>query len=158
MNAKPEMKRAHALGILGYAALALLILVASAVPSQAQSGSENRGFDVFSGRVTFQRYCSSCHGPEAHGDGNIAQYLKIPPTNLTEMARNNGGEFPAEKVREFVDGREDVRGHGTREMPVWGEVFQSSLTEKQPTAEDGEERAGRIINQLVLYLESIQVE
>lgn len=150
------MKRTHrttrttSLGLI----LALAVLGPLSVGSLFAQ-EENRGFDVFSGRVTFQRYCASCHGPEAEGDGNIAQYLKVEPSNLTLISQKYG-EFPAEQVRKFIDGREPVKGHGTREMPVWGEVFQSTLAEPAATEEAGEERADKIIGQLLAYIESIQ--
>ena len=116
--------------------LAVLGIVALAGTVQGQSDRESPGFAVFSGRVTFQRYCASCHGAEGHGDGNVAQYLKIPPADLTRIQAENDGEFPADDVRAFIDGRRDVAGHGTREMPVWGEVFQSSakpMSRRLPT-------------------------
>lgn len=136
---------------------ALFIFLMAGVLCGGSVFAQNDGFDVFSGRVTFQRYCSSCHGPEAQGDGNIAQYLKVEPANLTELTKKYG-EFPVEQIHKYIDGREAVRGHGTREMPVWGEVFQSTLAEPATTTEAGEERADRIIDQLVTYLQSIQVE
>jgi len=139
-------------------AVAVAVALTAGVPPTLAQDDESAGFAVFSGRVTFQRYCASCHGREALGDGNIAQYLRIPPADLTQLSNENGGEFPEERVYEFIDGRLDVRGHGTREMPVWGDVFQSSLVESATGEEDGEARAGRIISQLVKYIESIQVE
>jgi mono/diheme cytochrome c family protein len=107
--------------------------------------------------VIFKRYCASCHGKEALGDGNVAQYLKVVPANLTQLTKKYG-EFPSEKVHAFIDGQTDVRGHGTREMPVWGDVLQSSLAEPDLSSEEGEERAARMIRQLVMYLESIQAD
>ncbi len=146
-------------GTLLLAAVATVILVALPVPLAAQEESEdNVGFAVASGRITFQRYCASCHGREGRGDGSVGQYLTVRPTDLTGLRTKYDGEFPLERVSASVDGRETVRGHGTSEMPVWGEVFQSSLAEPQPLGEEGEERAGRIIRQLVLYLRSIQAE
>jgi len=42
-----------------------------------------------------------------------------------------------------------------KEMPVWGDVFQTSVAE--PTADAaGEERARAKIQELVAYLETIQ--
>jgi mono/diheme cytochrome c family protein len=158
MNANRKTTAAGLRGILGGIALIALGAFAGVASSAAQSQSENKGFDVFSGRVTFHRYCASCHGREAHGDGNVAQYLKVPPADLTQLRKKYDGTFPVEQVHEFIDGRRAVAGHGTREMPVWGEVFQSSLAEPQATPEAGDERADRIIHQLVMYLESIQVD
>jgi len=143
-------------GTLLLAALGALLLVAPAANAQDQN-AEGAGFSVFSGRATFRSYCASCHGSEALGDGNVAQYLRVQPANLTLLSSRNAGEFPAEEMRQYIDGRKSAPGHGTREMPVWGDVFQSTLADPQGVEEDGEERADRIIGQLVKYLESIQV-
>ena len=45
------------------------------------------------------------------------------PADLTQFALRNGGVFPADRLREIIDGRH-VTSHGPREMPVWGDVFQ----------------------------------
>jgi len=146
-------------GIVLLTGIAATIFVALPAHVVAEQGTEeNVGFAVAYGRVTFRRYCSSCHGSEGLGDGNVAQYLVVQPSDLTQLWTKYDGEFPMDRVSAFVDGREAVRGHGTSEMPVWGEVFQSSLAETQPLDEEGEQRAGRIVRRLVLYLQSIQLE
>jgi len=77
------------------------------------------------GSVTYQRYCTACHGPEGHGDGTVARELRTPPPDLTTIGRAHGGEggFPYERVVRFIDGRASLRAHGTPDMPVWGEAF-----------------------------------
>jgi mono/diheme cytochrome c family protein len=78
-----------------------------------------------SGRDTFLRYCASCHGPEGRGDGPLAATLTKPPANLREIAKRNGGRFDHRAVMATIDGRRDVAAHGTRDMPVWGAVFEA---------------------------------
>lgn len=115
------------------------------------------GFMAAKGRVTFRTYCASCHGTDGTGDGSIARYLKVEPADLTTIAERRGGVFPSEEITEYIDGRREARGHGSREMPVWGDVFQSPLSDSEPgAAEEPEARAQRKIRELVLYLESIQ--
>ena len=47
------------------------------------------------GQVTYARYCASCHGPEARGDGPVAADLRVPPPDLTALsARSGGAEAP----------------------------------------------------------------
>ena len=85
------------------------------------------------------------------GDGPVAEYLTVKPGDLTVLAQNNGGEFPAERTRKVIDGREKVKGHGSNEMPVWGDAFLQVT--------DGDEgKVAEKIDQLVNFLESIQVE
>jgi mono/diheme cytochrome c family protein len=106
-----------------------------------------------SGGELFARYCAACHGSEARGDGPVAGSLNKRVPDLTRLALDAGGEFPAQRVRETVDGRAIVTAHGTRQMPVWGYEFW---------VEEGadivaEDAAHEVIDRLVTYLESVQV-
>jgi nucleotide-binding universal stress UspA family protein len=75
------------------------------------------------GGEVYRTYCASCHGVTARGDGPVASEMNRKPSNLTEMAKRNGGQFPSELVFKTIDGRQPVRGHGGPGMPVWGDVF-----------------------------------
>ena len=66
----------------------------------------------------YGRYCASCHGVTGHGDGPVAEFLALIPIDLTKLARNNGGVFPDARITEIIDGRQQVRTHGSRDMPV----------------------------------------
>lgn len=78
---------------------------------------------------------------------------------MTRIAARREGEFPRDEIVELIDGRRQTKGHGSRDMPVWGDVFQSPLSETEPgPAEAPEERVQRKLDELVLYLESIQEE
>lgn len=77
-------------------------------------------------RRDYQKYCASCHGPEGRGDGPVAQAMKAMPADLSLLSMNNDGKYPADKVREIIDGRADVKAHGPRAMPVWGKEFYVS--------------------------------
>jgi mono/diheme cytochrome c family protein len=139
--------------------LIAVLLVAVAAPIAMASAQEDekasQTVKVFKGKVTYRIYCSNCHGETGHGDGNLAELLSVRPANLTAIARNNGGEFPTELITQLVDGRETVKGHGLKEMPVWGDAFQKSL---QPswTEESDNDRAKRKIVEVVAFVESIQ--
>ena len=111
---------------------------------------------VASGRGKYQRYCASCHGPSGKGNGEMTALLVFKPADLTQLRKNNKGEFPFWRVYRAIDGRELVRGHGSREMPLWGFVFQVEEGANGSTAQEDLVR-GRIW-QLVYYLESIQEE
>jgi len=144
-----------------FTALALASIVALSSPCAAspQESEEAAGFMAAKGRVTYRVYCASCHGSMAKGDGSVAKYLKVVPSDLTQIRARHDGEFPSEDIAATIDGRNAVKAHGSREMPVWGDVFQSPLSEtERGPAEEGEERAKRKIDELVLFLESIQAE
>jgi mono/diheme cytochrome c family protein len=78
-----------------------------------------------SGSYVFRAYCASCHGPGGRGDGPLAEDLRYRPSDLTLIAKRNGGEFPTELVVRIVDGRKRVKGHGGPDMPVWGDAFRN---------------------------------
>jgi mono/diheme cytochrome c family protein len=149
---------------LGLMALALIAVVAGgmvlapddAMAQEDDSMSEHPGFLAAKGRITYRRYCASCHGADADGKGNVAQFLTVAPPDLRTFLKRYDGEFPQELIYESIDGRKVVRTHGSRDMPIWGEVFQSPLVETSTVEESGEERADRKIRELVYYLETLQ--
>lgn len=71
------------------------------------------------GRLEFENQCSVCHGPDGKGNGPLADVLKVRPTDLSVLQKNNGGILPFQQVYEIVDGRKFVGAHGAREMPIW---------------------------------------
>ncbi len=95
----------------------VVLLVVSALPAAAAEGDFSAGFDLY------QRYCQSCHGERGSGDGRVGKYLKVPPADLTQLSEGNDGTFPEERLAKVIDGRNEVRTHGAKEMPVWGQVF-----------------------------------
>jgi len=110
--------------------------------------------DDYSGPELFDRFCASCHGSAARGDGPVAASLNVAVPDLTTIAVRYG-EFPAMLVRDVIDGRGiDKRAHGTRTMPVWGFEFW--------VEEGGDVNAQRAvreaINKLVEHLRSVQRE
>jgi hypothetical protein len=60
----------------------------------------------------------------ATGDGPVTRALKKKPANLRLLLKNNGGVFPREDLRDFIDGRKGGSAHGSREMPIWGTALQ----------------------------------
>jgi len=77
------------------------------------------------GRKVYEQNCAVCHGPQAKGDGVAMSLLTTKPADLTQIAKRNGGEFPFWRVYGVIDGREDVKGHGTHDMPIWGAEFRA---------------------------------
>jgi mono/diheme cytochrome c family protein len=75
------------------------------------------------GKSEFQSSCASCHGTDARGKGPVADQMKVPPPDLTTLAKRNNGAFPKDAVYETISGSKTVPAHGIREMPVWGERF-----------------------------------
>ena len=118
----------------------------------AAAGAAEADSPVDRGAASFRVYCAGCHGSGGRGDGVAARDLEPPPPDLTRLADRNDGEFPAERTRRVIDGRDEIPAHGPRSMPVWG------LTFRDPGRDDDQrtEIAQRIL-ELTLFLESIQV-
>ena len=102
-----------------------------------------------SGRQMFDAYCAACHGQSGIGNGPAAAALKTPPTNLTKLAANNGGTFPAAHVAAAIKGDWMTAAHGSKEMPVWGPVLLY-LEQHDPAA------AQLRVRNLTKYVESMQ--
>jgi nucleotide-binding universal stress UspA family protein len=137
---------ARRLAVAGAAVFAALLLSPLSVSAQDQAMKQTT-----TGGALFGTYCASCHGATARGDGPLAANMRRKPANLTEIAKRNGGEFPADLVFRTIDGRQRVRGHGGPDMPEWAEAFGKS-------SEVGDDdRVKRVIQSLVDYLGSIQV-
>ena len=78
-----------------------------------------------SGDAMFKAYCAACHGVAGKGDGPAANALTKRPADLTQLARKNNGKFPQLEVMHFITGDDVVAAHGSRDMPVWGQLFRS---------------------------------
>jgi len=111
----------------------LVLLLLGALCSSAASADDR----VESGRALYQKYCASCHGVDGRGKTPLGELFQKPPPDLTRIAARRGTWFPEAAVKEIVDGR--YAAHGTREMPVWGELL-----------------TGDQIAQIVEYLNTIQ--
>jgi mono/diheme cytochrome c family protein len=129
--------------------LVVAALLAAAPVLQANA---QQALPDYSGEQLFRRFCASCHGTSANGDGPVAPHLKVQVADLTLLSQRAGGRFPAERVREIIDGRAVLPVHGTRPMPVWGYELEAQIPPEQP----GREIAQGLIDQLVEYLSSIQ--
>jgi len=107
--------------------------------------------DPTSGKAMFTSYCSACHGRDGKGSGPAAAALKKGPSDLTILSRRNGGKFPTLAVQNSIAGEvSGTAAHGSKDMPVWGDVFRSLSSNDSITK--------MRMHNLVKYIESIQVK
>jgi mono/diheme cytochrome c family protein len=141
--------------ITGAVLLSMLLFLSAALtkaqePTKGVKKSPIEMTSPASGVQMFNTYCAVCHGKDAKGDGPLATELKIPPANLTLLAKNHGGKYPSDYVSEVImTGPRDAKAHGSRDMPVWGTVFKSLGDEASVKQ--------RIFN-LNKYIESLQAK
>jgi mono/diheme cytochrome c family protein len=129
----------------------ILAALATAALSGEARGEEST--QAQAGHNLYTRHCELCHGLRGRGDGAFAGELRVAPADLTQIALRRKGVFPEAEMREIIDGRRRVRGHGPDNMPIWGNVFGRN-------AEAGSEHEAAIrdrVNALVDYLKSIQM-
>ncbi len=108
------MKRTSSLAALAGAMIVLTPLLASA----------QQPFDL--GKREYESNCAVCHGADAKGTGPYMGFIAYKGTgksDLTLIARRNGGAFPFQRVYEQIDGTQQVEVHGPRDMPVWGKDY-----------------------------------
>jgi len=111
-------------------------------PQEARLIESLRGADLF------QAYCASCHGPDGKGGGPTAMALKVAVPDLTLIRQRGGGSFPTARIEKILSGETGIAAHGSREMPVWGPIFQRIAWDQD---------LGRVrIHNLTKYLESLQ--
>lgn len=72
------------------------------------------------GKREYEASCAVCHGKNGRGAGSFAEALQLSMPDLTTLSKRNGGVFPLARVYDVIDGREAMKAHGTREMPIWG--------------------------------------
>ena len=80
------------------------------------------------GKREYESNCIACHGKDLKG-GAYVDFLKVTPPDLSQLSRKNGGVFPFDRVYGSIDGRQDVKGHGSRDMPIWGKDYQVKAAE-----------------------------
>lgn len=140
--------RRRAIGATGFAALAAAGALSLPV---ALAETKPDAPAVAKGKLVYVRYCVSCHGKAARGDGPLANDLKVAVPDLTTMAARNAGRFPSGSVQRIIEGGDSLRGHGTADMPAWGDAFKRTEGTEARTPKEA-------IHNLSLYLASLQRE
>ena len=128
-----------------------LALVAQDQPQKTIKKVPVTATSAASGSEMYKTYCAVCHGIDGKGNGPAASAMKIPPTDLTQLAKNDGGKFPDMKVAATIRGEGNVAAHGTPEMPIWGHLFWG-----MSHGHEGEVQQ-RVAN-LTKYIESLQAK
>ncbi len=107
----------------------------------------------YDGAELYALNCSNCHGIYGEGDGAVTPDLSVVLLDLRYMAARNGGVFPADFVRQIIDGRESRAAHGPAGMPVWGAEFSRG----EGTSDKAQERVTDKIDAIVEFLASLQI-
>jgi len=136
------------------AVLAILSALALGQAAPAQSAPAVKHVPITnapssSGKEMFKSYCAVCHGLDGKGNGPAASAMKTPPTDLTALARKEGGKYPSSHVAAVIRGQAMTPSHGSQDMPVWGPLFSS-------ISQGHEAQVQQRITNLVSYIETLQ--
>jgi len=133
------------------AALSCFIFSAAADDSKVIKRVPTSQTSPSSGKDMFNTYCAVCHGKDGKGNGPAAAALKKTPADVTTLAARNNGKFPELRVYSTIQGDSETIAHGSRDMPVWGSVFQDMSRGTQSEVQL------RITN-LIAYVQTLQVK
>ncbi len=135
--------------MLSRIALATVVLLSTA--AAWQSLKDQPPTPPPSASADYVASCAACHGKDAKGNGPAAAALKVPPPDLTTLARKNHGLFPKTRVYQIIVHGGSMAAHGSKDMPMWGPAFRSTDRQDQTAAEAR-------VRKLVDYLETLQVK
>lgn len=107
--------------------VAVMMLAVSAGVAQAQTVKKEpiKPTSAADAKKMFDSYCAVCHGKDGKGGGPAAKALAKAPADLTKLSARNNGTFPDVHVRRYIEGLDEVAAHGSRDMPMWGDLFRS---------------------------------
>ena len=141
---------------MNYTRLAVLTLgIGIGFIANAQKAPKNLPkVDLAAGKELYHQHCSTCHGNDGKGTGTMYdpnsadKSRRVPPADLTVMSQQNAGKFPEDRVREAIYNKKAIPGHGTPDMPAWGDVFYNQ--KYNPKVVDSR------VRNLTAYIGSIQ--
>ena len=138
------------------ATVAIVSAIALGQANSAQSAPQVKHVPITnapsnSGKEMFKSYCAVCHGVDGKGNGPAASAMKTAPTDLTRLAKNAGGQYPAAHVAAVIRGQATTPAHGSQDMPVWGPLFSS-------ISQGHEGQVQQRITNLVNHIDTLQTK
>ena len=138
-------------------------MVGMVMASAAVARGANDDPAIAQGQKLYTEYCASCHG----ADGKGTNIPAAKGSDLTQIAKKNGGKFPFYDVMLQISGRKPtsqdqdtslpgtVKPHGDGKMPSWGQIF---ARQEGVTALDLQLQTTGKIMLITEYLQSIQAK
>lgn len=126
-------------------------LIVLAIPAMAQAD------DIEVGQMIYQKWCATCHGIAAEGNGPMANSMVLSPPDLTRLSARHDGVFPLRRVIYRIDGRDPLVSHGSP-MPVYGDFFETGPLVALKTETGQPVMTSPAVADLIAWLRSLQVE
>ena len=128
--------------------LAVALIIGCLTPLRSYAGDAVQDARVQQGRVSYDKYCTPCHGASgAPGSAVFAATKK--PIDLRTIARRNGGNFPSATWWDFVFSSQPRGVHAE----AW-ERIRNNQTETVGVERDM--AAHGVVARIEYYVESIQ--
>jgi hypothetical protein len=128
--------------------LALMVLVGCLIPLRSSAGDEVQDARVKQGKLWYDKYCTSCHGPGGAPGSAVFPATK-KPVDLRTIAQRNGGEFPSLKWWDLV--------FSSRPSGVHAETWERVRSDQDETVEVARDMAAHgVVASIERYVESIQ--
>ena len=101
------------------------------------------------GKREYDNNCAVCHGARGKGDGPYAGLIDPRIPDITTLQKAHNGVLPFDRVYPTREGRAEITGHGSRDMPIWGNEYNAKAAEYysdylQPYSAEGFVR-GRVL-------------
>jgi mono/diheme cytochrome c family protein len=129
----------------------VMVSVVGHAQGKSKSKPVARQPDTVSGNETFLKYCASCHGEDAKGNGPAALALKPSPADLTTLSRRHEGKYPSGYVSAILKFGRNFAAHGSDDMPVWGSRFKAIDPVGDPTGQQH-------MDDVVAFIETLQLK
>jgi mono/diheme cytochrome c family protein len=140
----------------------IAVAIAAAVAMFAFAGETSAQAKRDAGKREYDSKCAVCHGKSGKGDGPLAGMVDTRGgADITTLQKKNGGVFPILRVTDTIDGRYEVKAHGTRDMPIWGADFMADARVAANTADspfDSEAYVKYRVYALAEYVYRLQVK
>ncbi len=129
----------------------LAVLSVAAPQSKNERKTALKPPNAAAGQDTFLKYCASCHGKTAKGDGPAVFVLRTAPPDLTTLSKRHEDKFPGGYVGVVLRFGKSFASHGSEDMPIWGSHFKTLDPVHDPTGQQH-------IDDVVAYIRSLQVK
>ena len=106
------------------------------------------------GKREFENNCATCHGADGKGNGPMVEFLRRSPPDLTQLAKNNQGVMPINRMFDVLEGA-NVPGHGSRDMPIWGREYRIEEAQNLLEARGNYDAAALVRARILTLLEYI---
>ena len=128
--------------------LVIVVIVACLAPLRSYAGDEVRDGRILNGKLLYDKYCTSCHGPGGAPGSAVFPTTK-KPVDLRTIAQRNGGTFPTMKWWDFIFSPQPSGVHADAWKRIRNDQTETVEVERDMTAHG-------VVGNIEYYVESIQ--